>query len=79
MTLNIKSGTEYVKFPTKFNNTDEAKKYLKRLAGTKLDEIAQEISKNLGGVVLQQSIKNEAYQNYTETELKTSTYAYLTT
>ena len=79
MTLNIKSGTEFVKFPTKFNNTEEAKEFIKSLAGTKLDEIAQEISKKLGGVVLQQTIKNEAYQNFTETKLEPGTYAYLTT
>ena len=78
MTLNIKSGTEFVKFPTKFNSTEAAKEYVKRLAGTKLDEIAQEISKKLGGVVLQQTIKNEAYQNFTETKLEPGTYLYLT-
>ena len=74
VTLNIKSGTEFVKFPTKFNDPEEAKEFIKSLAGSKLDEIAQEISKKLGGVVLQQSIKNEAYQNYKETKLKTGTY-----
>ena len=78
VTLNLKSGTEFVKFPTKFNSTEAAKEYVKRLAGTKLDEIAQEISKKLGGVVLQQTIKNEAYQNFTETKLEPGTYLYLT-
>ena len=76
MTLNLKSGTEFVKFPIEFNGTEAAEAYLKRLAGSKLDEIAQEISKKLGGVVLQQSIeKNEAYQNFTETKLEPGTYA----
>ena len=74
MTLNIKSGTEFVKFPTKFNDSKEAKEFIKSLAGTKLDEIAQEISKKLGGVVLQESIKNEDYQKFKETKLKTGTY-----
>ena len=78
MTLNLKSGTEFVKFPIEFNGTEAAEAYLKRLAGSKLDEIAQEISKKLGGVVLQQPIKNEAYQNFTETKLEPGTYAYLT-
>jgi hypothetical protein len=78
VTLNIKSGTEFVKFPTKFNDPEEAKEFIKSLAGTKLDEIAQEISKKLGGVVLQESIKSEDYQKFKETKLKTGTYAYLT-
>ena len=76
MTLNLKSGTDSIPFPTKFNDTDEAKKFLERLAGASLDQVVQDISKKMGGVVLQQSIKNEAYQNYTVTKLKTGNYEY---
>ena len=78
MTLNVKHGTDNVRLPIEFENEEKAKEWLKNLAGSKLDEIAQEISKNLGGVVLQESTKNEAYQNFTERKLKPGTYAYLT-
>ena len=77
MILNVKSGTDIVRLPIEFRDKG-AEAYIKRLAGSKMDNIAQELAKKLGGVILQQSTKNEAYQHFTKTKLEAGTYAYLT-
>ena len=85
LTLNIAvtslSGTEILEtstLPAVFTSKEDLKVYLDRLAESKLDNIAQELAKKLGGVVLQQPIENEAYQKFTERIVKPgTTYAYV--